>query len=112
MIRAFALAFAWTLAIEIPAYAMALRRIGVAPRDALRLGLAVNLATHPLFSVWVLSSPRGPGALVAAEFVVVLVEGSLLATVLGHRGPCLAAALLANAASLAAGVGLAAAGWL
>lgn len=102
-------ALALTLAVEIPVYAVALRRgWQVRPRTALWAALGVNLATHPLLW-WLLGPWAGRSAypliLVLAEVAVCAAEAALLAWWLRRRDPLLAVlAVLANAASVIAGL--------
>lgn len=113
MIRAWAVAFVWTLALELPVYLALVVGPGRDRLLALLLGLQLNLATHPVFSIWVLSTRPGIGAIVAAELVIVAVEGELLRHATGgDRAWAWRAALAANAFSFLAGMGLRRAGLL
>ena len=109
MIRAWAIAFMWTLALELPVYLALIPRAGATRLEALRLGLLLNLATHPLFSFWVLTRRPGPAAIVAAEVLIAAVEGELLARALGTRPAAWRAAVAANGFSFLAGLALRAA---
>ena len=75
---AWAAAFVWTLALELPVWAWAQRLPGVRPGRALLLALALNLVTHP--ALWLLCSLSSPGvaALWGLEALVVVVEARLL----------------------------------
>ncbi|MEV4411862.1 hypothetical protein [Catellatospora sp. NPDC049609] len=102
-------ALALTLAVELPVYAVALRRgWGVGRRRALLCALGVNLATHPL--LWWLLGPwtalsAYPLIMVVAEVAVCGVEAALLAWWLRRRDLLLAVlAVAANAASVTAGL--------
>ena len=102
-----AFAFALTLLLELPVYVLALRRpLGGVVR-ALAVGVAVNVATHPL--AWTLAVAHLLPWL-AIEGLVTLAEGAMIfaaARALGRRLPVhesLLVALAANAFS--AGVGL------
>lgn len=101
------LALALTLLVEVPAYVLAVTV--AAPVNRWRLvatTVVVNLLTHPPLW-WVLagSGPARPLAFAAAEVLVCLVEGALLAVVLRLRwSVALAAAVAANAASVLVGV--------
>lgn len=102
-----AFAFAVTLVCELPVYVFALRRpLGGAWR-ALAVGVAVNVATHPL--AWTLAVGRLLPWL-AIEVAVTIVEAALLwaaARALGRRLPVHESLLVALAANaLSAGVGL------
>lgn len=99
-------AFVWTLAVELPVYALLLRgRTGPwwAP---LALALGANLATHPAFSLWVMwSAPRLP-AILCAETAIALLESTLVYALSGQRrswARALAVGVSANALSLGAG---------
>jgi hypothetical protein len=101
-----ALAFVVTLALELPVYALLLRRpLGLA--RALAVAVALNLATHPL--AW-LATYRWGARFFAVEAGVWLAEALLLfalARALGRRVPlheALLAALAANALSAGAGL--------
>jgi hypothetical protein len=102
-------ALALTLAVELPVYAVALRRgWGVSWRRALWCALGVNLATHPLLW-WLLAPwtglPAYPMIMIFAEAAVCGAEAALLAWWLRRRDPLLAVlAVAANAASVAAGL--------
>ena len=72
-------AFVWTLVLEYPVFQWAL---GSGTRrwwHPAACTLALNLLTHPLFSIWLLSEPRSHVALVAAELWIVVVEALALA---------------------------------
>lgn len=100
-------AFVWTLAIEGLVLELALGRFAKRPLEALVWCLCLNLATHPLFSWWVLGCNPSSSAIAGAEVVIALVEGLALGFALrartGFVRPALAAAL-ANAVSYAFGV--------
>ena len=87
--QAWLLAYALTCAIEIPIVVWALRTLGWWPGwgRALALAWALQL-THPI--LWLVNPPTF-GAVLAAEVVIVLVEGAALALWAGHglrvRGP-------------------------
>jgi len=102
-----AFAFALTLVCELPIYVFALRRPLGGTLRALAVGVAVNVATHPL--AWTLAVGHVMPWL-AIEVAVTLLEALLLfvvARAFGRRMPAhesLLVALAANAFS--AGVGL------
>jgi hypothetical protein len=99
--------FALTLLCELPIYWLALRRPLGSDGRALAVGVAVNVATHPL--AWTLAVGRVMPWL-AIEGAVTVAEAALLfaaARAFGRRLPiheCFLVALAANAFS--AGVGL------
>ena len=99
--------FVWTLALELPVYAVLLRERWRSPRQACLLVLGANLITHP---VLFLADPRSGATTLAAEVAVSLVEGLVVAAWLGR--PAFARALIAsgcaNALSTAAGFTLSA----
>jgi hypothetical protein len=98
-------AFAWTLAFELPIYALILRRWvrGGWPMSAVLIG--VNVATHP--ALWYLAPRFSPYWLwvLTMETGVVLVEALLLTLYLGRQDVplpwlrALLAAFVANALS-------------
>ena len=99
-------AFALTLAIEVPIF-VGLRPVGVARLRAALAGAAGSCVTHPL--LWFLWVPLIPGhtlATISGELGVVLVETLLFHWLTGRRSltGAAAAALLANAASYGAGL--------
>ncbi len=104
--RDWLLAFVLTLAVELPLYALALRRKGW--RYALLVGLGLNVLTHPL--AWFFITSRG--GFMPVEIAVWLVEGLGVFTAARTRWSkdradlvqALATSLAANAAS--AGLGL------
>lgn len=108
----YAAALALTLAVEVPGYAVLLRRLGVRTRTAVLAAVGVNLITHPLLWVGVRAYEHGTAGYVAAfvvgETAVCAAEWLLLVGVLrGYRVPAgtLAAVSVAvNAASAAAGL--------
>lgn len=105
-VLAWSIAFCWTLALELPIYALVLRPIAGARWTPLALALVVNLATHPLFSLWIVA--RGPGttAIAAAELLIAAFESALAyAAFRSHCTPAraLAAGALANLTSYFAG---------
>jgi hypothetical protein len=103
-------AFVWTLALEYPVYQWALgtrTRLWWHPAACT---LALNLLTHPLFSLWLLHTPRSPAELLVAELGIVAVEALALRCLpwSGLRGRlglahAAAAALGANGISFAVG---------
>jgi len=102
-----AFGFALTLLCELPVYIFALRRpLGGVVR-ALAVGVAVNLATHPL--AWTLAVGHVLPWL-AIEALVTAAEAAMLfaaARALGRRMPVHESILVALAANaLSAGVGL------
>jgi hypothetical protein len=112
----YALAFGLTWLIETIVYLWVFRSLGwLAAGSRLRVGRAVlvvfglNLATHPLLWLFTSAVP-GIGPLVAAEALVVLVEGTLLALVAPDPDRrerwvwSMLAALLANAVTLLFGL--------
>jgi hypothetical protein len=102
-----AAAFALTLLCELPIYVLALRRpLGGVVR-ALAVGVAVNIATHPL--AWTLAVGRLLPWL-AIEGLVTVAEAAMIfaaAHALGRRLPVHESFLVALAANaFSAGVGL------
>ncbi len=99
--------FALTLACELPVYVLALRRPLGGTWRALAVGVAVNVATHPL--AWTLAVGRLLPWL-AIEGAVTVAEGALLfvaARAFGRRLPLHESLLVSLAANaLSAGVGL------
>jgi type IV secretory pathway VirB2 component (pilin) len=100
-------ALAVTLAVEPPLWALALRRLGVPARRGYAVGLLGNATSHPL--TWlvlfrVLPGPRG-AAFVVVEAFAVGWEAAVARVALRRDLPALlGVSLLANAASLLAGV--------
>ena len=78
-------AFVWTSALELPVYALLLARRFESWWATLALTLALNTITHP--ALWLLAPlwASSTAGAVAAEAVVVLVEGLLIAGVLSLR---------------------------
>ena len=69
--------FVWTLALELPIYAAALRRApgrSVLPHQ---VTLGLNLLTHPM--LFFATAALGPGSVAPGELLVVVVEGAALA---------------------------------
>jgi hypothetical protein len=99
--------FVLTLVFELPVYALALRRPLGGLGRALAVGVAVNLATHPL--AWMLAV-GGLVPWVGIEGAVTVAEAAMLfaaARGLGRRLPAHEAFLVSLAANaLSAGVGL------
>jgi len=102
-----AFGFALTLLCELPVYVLALRRPLGGTVRALAVGVAVNVATHPL--AWTLAIGHVLPWL-AIEASVTVAEAALLfaaARALGRRLPVHESLLVALAANaLSAGVGL------
>ena len=99
-------AFVWTLAFELPVYALVLRRCRIDWRSLLALGSLVNLVTHPALSGWVYATEPPRAEILVAEAVVALVESLLVFVLPGERrslSRAIAAGLLANSASFGAG---------
>lgn len=103
-------AFVWTLVLEYPVFQWALGSGTHRWWHPAACTLALNLLTHPLFSIWLLSEPRSHVALVAAELWIVVVEALALAwlpwnDLRGRAGllRAAAAALGANGISFAVG---------
>ena len=100
-------AFALTLACELPVYVLALRRPLDGTWRALAVGVAVNVATHPL--AWALAV-RGALPYLAIEGGVWLVEAALIyaaARAWRRRLPIHESLLVSLAANgFSAGVGL------
>jgi hypothetical protein len=99
--------FALTLVLELPIYVLALRRPLGGVARALTVGVAVNVATHPL--AWTLAvGHRLPW--VAIEALVTVAEAAMIfaaARALGRRLPIHESFLVSLAANaLSAGVGL------
>lgn len=106
MVKAWFTAFVWTLALELPSYAVALRGRLTGVR-LLAVVLALNVATHP--AIWFLLPRFEPWAawFVLAEALVIAVEATLLRTPLvgcplGRRDALLATTA-ANALSASVG---------
>jgi hypothetical protein len=102
-------AFVWTLILEYPVYAAGVGRAARCWWEPLAWTLAVNVATHPLFSWWVLSRAPHDDEVRIAEVAIALAEGLLLALILRARCPpprVLLTAIVANAGSYLVG------GWL
>lgn len=103
-------ALALTLAVEVPVYAVVLRRLlGLRGVTAPALAVAVNLATHPLvwWSLGVAAGFRGgyAAALLPVEIAAWLAEAAILWALLRREArTLLAAAVAANAASFLAGL--------
>jgi hypothetical protein len=105
-------AFAWTVAIELPLYALLVGRRFRRWWTVCLLALGLNVATHP--ALWFVMPRFEPYWLwvLVAEACVVAVETLLLALALRRaRAPtplalAFVAALVANAASTAAGLWL------
>ncbi len=95
--------FVWTLALELPVYAVLLKERLRSPGQALVMVLCLNLLTHPLLTI---VDPPSIGLLLCAEGVVALVEAGALGVWLGRavlaRGTL--ASVAANALSTAAGL--------
>lgn len=99
-------AFVWTVGLELPVYALAIRRAGQNWRWILMAVLALNLVTHPAVWLWSRAHPAwGWSAWWKAEAAVVAAEALLLGLAFKAPAPRAAlAALLAN--GLSAGAGL------
>ena len=100
-------AFVLTLAVEVPVVVLLLRRAGMPPARAFAWAVFANLSTHPVvwFVIPQLLDVGTPGYTAVAETWAVLAEATLywLAVVdLGVRRSLLVA-VVANAASWAAG---------
>jgi hypothetical protein len=98
-------ALALTLVVEVPVYVVVLRRCGLLPGWRAWAGaVGVNLLTHPV--VWVLLSAR-PAWFVPVEAAVAGIEASLLyAWVRRDLLVLVLAAVVANTASVLAGLAL------
>src|SRR5262245_26384580 len=96
-------AFLWTLALELPVYAVVLKDRVRHPREVFSMLLSVSLVTHPALSTLHL---RSMTAFVSAETVVAIVEGLAVSLWLGPRALVagLIASLIANAVSATAGL--------
>lgn len=101
-------AFAWTLALELPVYTLLLERHVSGWRTLCALVVAVNAITHPL--LWFVFPRLSPYAwyLLAGEACVTVAEAALVLAVMRPRRPgrALAASLAANAVSTVLGLGL------
>lgn len=101
------LAFVWTLAVEGLVLELLLGHFARRVLEPIGWCLALNLATHPLFSWWVLARVPSAEEIALAEVAIALTEGALLAVVLRTRAglalPILAA-VVANGASYAFGL--------
>jgi hypothetical protein len=110
--HAYPLALAVTLAVEVPVYAGSLRvaRVLTVGRAA-ALAVLVNLVTHPL--LWYGLSRAGPAWFATAEAAVVIVE-AFGCWLLVRREPVLLllVSLVANTASVLAGLAASLAGVL
>lgn len=105
-VLAWSIAFCWTLAIELPIYALVLRPVARARWTPLALALGVNLATHPAFSVWIVARAPGAAAVATAELLIAALESALVYA--AFRRECapsraLTAGVLANLTSYFAG---------
>ncbi len=98
--------FVWTLAVEQPVYAFALRGVYRDWRAACAVSFLLNSFTHPL--LWKATLSAGPAETALAEAAVVAVEAFVLRLILDRRLKTGAAWRLALGASLAAN----AASWL
>jgi len=102
-------AFLWTLALELPVYAVLLKDRLRSPMQAFEMVLTLNLVTHPALSIM---HPRSMTAIIVAETGVAIVEGLAVSLWLGPRALVsgLIASFMANALSTTAGLGFSA--WL
>lgn len=96
-------AFVWTLAIELPIYTLAIGRCLPRWWSVVALVVAINAVTHPM--LWFVFPRLEPTwwYLVAGELTVTAIEIALVAIATRRPARALAAACLANLASLAAG---------
>lgn len=99
-------AFVWTNVLELPVYAWLLGRHFASWHRPLTLTLALNLLTHPAFTLWAVTTHASPHEVAFAELVIAAVEGSAAAFVLSRHSTCrtprttgFVAALLANGVS-------------
>lgn len=100
------IAFCWTLAIEAPIYAFALRTVAPRQWTPVLMALLVNLTTHPAFCAWIVVRKPEHSEIVVAEFVIALVESALIYAALKQRcSPlrALTAGALANSLSYLVG---------
>jgi hypothetical protein len=96
-----------TLAVEVPIVVAVGQSIGVRLRRAASVAVLANLLTHPL--LWFLVAPRlhdawGLAGVAIAELAVVVVEAAVYRRGLDHGALAAWLAVLANSASLLAGV--------
>ncbi|HEX2690721.1 MAG TPA: hypothetical protein VHN14_29095 [Kofleriaceae bacterium] len=96
-------AFTWTLAIELPIYALAIGRCFARWWSVVVVVLAINLVTHPM--LWFVFPRITPRWLYVAvgEVTVTAIEAALVALAIRRPGRAVAAAVAANLASFAAG---------
>ena len=78
-------AFVWTLALELPVYALLLQPRFTAWWATAALTLALNLLTHPLFSWWVLAWDPAEHWVAPVEVAIALTEGLAAGLVLRRR---------------------------
>lgn len=112
VLAGYAVALGLTLAVEVPAYGLLLRQLGVRLRTGLAAGVGVNLLTHPLLWFGVRQYQGGAGRYVVAflvgETAVCVAEWLLLTAALRRyrlpAGTLAAASVAVNACSAAAGL--------
>jgi hypothetical protein len=101
-----AVAFAWSIALEMPVYLLVLRRHVEQWWTPVAITLAVNAATHPAF--WFVFPRFDPywQYVLAGEACVVFVETAIIAVVVRRIGIAIVAAVLANLVSTLIGLWL------
>ncbi len=110
MLLRYLVAFALTLAVEVPLYTLWLwSALSVPAGRAAGLAVLVNVVTHPLLwwslALWSVGRSAYPFVLGGAEIVACVVEWALLRWRLRGGGAMLAFIVVGvNAASLAAGL--------
>lgn len=99
-------AFCWTLAIETPIYALALRSVSTRRFAPVVVALLANLSTHPAFSAWIVAYAPEHSEILVAELAIALFEAALVYVALRQRcSPlrALASAAMANSTSYLVG---------
>ncbi len=100
-------AFVWTLVVEWIVLELGLHAVARRWNEPLVWCLGLNLATHPMFSWWVVATSPGAAPTAVAEVAIAVVEAALLVVWLrrrtGWRRPAVTA-VLANGMSYAFGV--------
>lgn len=105
-VQAWLFAFAWTLVFELPVYVGALRGRCARWWSPVAIAVGVNVASHPAFSFWVLSTRPGPAAIGIAEVLIAVAEAALVRASCRSVSMVRALLLAAAANSLSLGLGL------
>lgn len=105
-VQAWLFAFVWTLVFELPVYVGALRDRCARWWSPVAIAVSVNVATHPVFSFWVLSARPGPIAIGIAEVLIAVAEAALVRVCCRSVSMVRALLLAACANSLSFGLGL------